>query len=236
MLHGPQRGCCDLEFAIPSVCADHLRDGLADIGIVPSFELERQDLDILPGLGIATRGPVRSILMISRVPARQIRTLAVDNSSRTSVQLSRVILRDGFGAEPELVMAEPDLNAMLRIANAALIIGDPALQLDPATLPYYVYDLGEEWVRLTGLPMVFAVWAGRAGSITPERIGQFHASYQYGRTHIEDILRQEALPRGFPMELAKQYLTQHIVYELGDLEYQGLDLFRSLTRQTAMSS
>ena len=92
MLHGPQQALFDLDFRIPSACADRMAGGEADIGIVPCFELLRQDLEVIPGAGIACHGPVRSILLVSQVPAAEIRTLAADSSSRTSVQLARVIL------------------------------------------------------------------------------------------------------------------------------------------------
>ena len=88
MLHGPQRGLFDLEFRVPAACADELASGTADIGIVPSFELTRQNLEVLPGAGIACHGPVRSILLIASRPISEIRTLAADASSRTSVQLA----------------------------------------------------------------------------------------------------------------------------------------------------
>ncbi len=132
---------------------------------MPSFELTRQDLEIIPGTGIACHGPVRSILLVSSRPAAQIRTLALDSSSRTSVELVRVILEHRYWVVPQTVSHAPDLEAMLRVADAALLIGDPALRLDPAALPWHVYDLGAEWVEMTGLPMVFAVWAGRRGMV-----------------------------------------------------------------------
>src|SRR5262245_22871672 len=118
MLHGPQRGLFDLDFQIPSICADRLARGEADIGIVPSFELTRQDLEVIPGTGIACRGAVRSILLISREPAAKIRTLAADSSSRTSVELARVILERRYGATPESIPHAPDLEGMLRVADA----------------------------------------------------------------------------------------------------------------------
>src|SRR5215510_1913805 len=131
MLHGPQRGLFKLDFRTPAGCADQLASGSADIGIVPSFELTRQDLEIIPGTGIACHGAVRSILLISREPAAEIRTLAADSSSRTSVELARVILERRYGATPESISHAPDLEAMLRVADAALIIGDPALRIEP---------------------------------------------------------------------------------------------------------
>src|SRR5258707_13073922 len=136
MLHGPERGVFDLRFALPSDCADQLASGAADIGIVPVIEMARQGLEYYRGTGIACHGPVRSILLVSKVPFRAIRTLATDSGSRTSVMLSRVILAERFGAEPSVVSRPPDLAAMLGEADAALLIGDAALAVDPATLPF----------------------------------------------------------------------------------------------------
>src|SRR5215813_5342431 len=116
MLHGPQRGLFELDFRVPAGCADQVASGAADIGIVPSFELTRQDLEIIPGAGIACHGAVRSILLISSRPAEQIRTLALDSSSRTSVELVRVILERRYGVTPRTISHAPDLDAMLQIA------------------------------------------------------------------------------------------------------------------------
>jgi len=231
MLHGPQQGLFDLDFRLPSACADVMSEGDADIGIVPSFELTRQDLEIIPGAGIACHGPVRSILLVSRKPAREIRTLAADSSSRTSVQLARVILERRYGAEYTSVPHAPDLDAMLRVADAALIIGDPALRLDPGKLPYEVHDLGGEWVEMTGLPMVFAVWAARRGVATREVEAAFRGSCRYGLEHIEELVGAESARLGFPPALVRQYLTHHIVHELGAREYEGMDLFLRYARE-----
>jgi predicted solute-binding protein len=230
MLHGPQRDLFELEFAIPAVCADRLASGAADIGIVPAFELTRQDLEVILGAGIASHGAVRSILLVSRGPAAEIRSLAADASSRTSVELARVILGQKYGAAPRIFAHEPDLEGMLRRADAALIIGDPALHIEPDGLPYHVYDLGTEWREMTGLPMVFAVWAGRRGVVTPEIAAAFRGSCRYGRERIEEIVAAEAGKRGFAPELAREYLTRHIVHELGEEDYRGMDRFLELAR------
>ncbi|MDQ6707341.1 MAG: menaquinone biosynthesis protein [Acidobacteriota bacterium] len=233
MLHGPQRGRFDLSFEIPAKCADAVAGNAADIGIIPSIELETQDLTIVPGLGIASTGPVRSILLISKVAAPEIRVLAADASSRTSVALSRIILADRYGAEPRILSHAPELGEMLAVADAALIIGDPALHLNPAELRYHVYDLGKEWKEMTGLPMVFAVWAGRPGCITPEVTEIFRDSYEYGKGNMDEILDREALPRGFDRDLARRYLCEHITYELNAEAYRGMELFRRLGRRFA---
>ena len=235
MLHGPQQGLFELDFRIPAGCADQVAAGAADVGIIPSFELTRQDLEVIPGAGIACHGPVRSILLISKTPAAEIRTVAVDSSSRTSVELARVILGRRYGAAPELFAHAPDLEAMLGKADAALIIGDPALRIQPDQLRYHVYDLGAEWVEMTGLPMVFAVWAGRRGVLTPEIGEAFRASCRFGRERLEEIVAAEAGRRGFAPELARDYLGRNIVHELGSRDYEGMKLFLEYARQAAVA-
>lgn len=223
-MHGDQRGVFDLSFAIPAECADRLQSGLADIGIVPAVELNRQKLKIILGAGIACHGPVRSIFLISKVPYDRIQKLATDSTSRTSVALSRVILARKYGVEPEVRSHAPHLASMLENADAALIIGDAALVLDPATLPFHVLDLGAEWVEMTGLPMVFAVWAARA-ELPPQDPKPFLDSMRFGLSHIADIARSEHAKVGVSEELAQSYLTDNIVFGLGDREYAGLTTF-----------
>ena len=230
MLHGNQRGAFELTFRVPSECASEVARGAADIGIIPSVELNRHDYGRVHGLGIASRGAVRSILLVSSKPFGEIQTLAGDSSSRTSVALARIILARRYGAEPRVIAHAPDLASMMAGADAALVIGDPALRLDPEAMSYRVLDLGAEWTEMTGLPMVFAVWAGRREAVTPEVEAVFHASYEFGRDHLGDIVRVEALPRGIRPELAREYLTRHIVCELGAAEYRGLDLFLEYAR------
>jgi len=230
MTHGEQRGLFDLSFAIPAECADRLESGLADIGIVPAVELNRQKLEIIRGAGIACHGPVRSILLISKVPFEEIRKLATDSTSRTSVALSRVILARKFGVEPEVRSQTPHLPSMLAQADAALIIGDAALVLEPAELPFHVLDLGAEWVKMTGLPMVFAVWAAR-GALPPQDPKPFLESMRFGLQHVDDIARAEHAKVGVSEELARKYLKENIVFELGDREYAGLKTFLQYARE-----
>lgn len=231
MLHGRQKGLFDLLYGIPAECADLLAEGKVDVGILPCFELLRQDLGTIPGLGIACRGPVRSILLVSKCPPGEIRTLAADSSSRTSVMLARIWLERRHGVVPRVARFAPDLDAMLAAADAALVIGDPALRIEPARLPYDVRDLGEEWVEMTGLPMVFAVWAGRGGCLDAEAARAFQDSCAWGLARIEEIVRAEAGPRGFTPELVRHYLTRNLVCELGAEEYRGLELFLSYARE-----
>jgi predicted solute-binding protein len=219
------RDTFDLRFALPSECADQLASGRADIGIVPVIEMARQGLDYFPGTGIACHGPVRSILVVSKVPFREIRTLATDSGSRTSAMLAQVILAERFGVRPQVFSHPADLVKMLEKADAALLIGDAALRVDPATLPFESLDLGAEWVALTGLPMVFAVWAGRK-EIVREPYGQiFLDSCRYGLAHMDDMVQAEAPARQFDADLVRRYLTRHIVFELDEKDYQGMRLY-----------
>ena len=200
-------------FRSPSECAGMLASGEAHIGIVPAIEVARQKLDYFRGAGIASDGPVRSILLVSKVPFRQIRTLATDSGSRTSVMLARILLAELYGAEPHCVSQTPDLAAMLDAADAALLIGDAALRIDPANAPFETLDLGEQWSRMTGLPMVFAVWAGRPEFIREPFGGALAASCRYGLARIDDIVREEAPRRNLPETLVHDYLTRNIQFE-----------------------
>ncbi len=228
MLHGPEREQVDLSFSIPSVCAEQVERGEIQVGLVPVAEIARQALETVPGVAIACFGAVRSILLFSRVPWASVRSLAADSSSRTSVQLARVILRERFGVEPEITPRQAHLEQMLSAGDAALIIGDAALRLNPQKLPFDYLDLGAEWLTLTGLPFVFAAWAGKPG-IPLDRISSVtRGSYKFGKTRVSEIAAQECEKRGIPRELAEVYLRDHIRYELGAAEQQGLDSFLQL--------
>lgn len=217
-----------LTFELPSVCAEVVAAGRADIGLVPLIEIARQGLEIVPGVGICCKGPVRSILLVSRVPFSSIRTLAADSSSRTSVELARVILRERYGSRPVLTPQPPVLESMLAGADAALVIGDPALRLDPDHLPYQTLDLGAEWYALTGLPMVFAAWAGKPplDLVRLERL--LVGSYEFGASRLDAIADGEAHRHGVTAELAHRYLSEHIRFRLGAEEYRGMNAFLEL--------
>lgn len=222
---GAERDIFEMSYALPSECADQLASGDADIGIVPVIEIARQKLDYFRSTGIACRGAVRSILLVSKVPVREIKTLATDTGSRTSVMLSRIILAEKYGVSPKLISRRAELAPMLGEADAALVIGDPALHIDPATLPFETLDLGLEWTQLTGLPMVFALWAGRKEVMQPVFEQAFRDSCREGLAHMDEIVRDQSPIRGITPQLAREYLTRHIVFELTDHDHQGLNLY-----------
>jgi chorismate dehydratase len=220
--NGPRRHPFELQYCLPSEGADRVQSGFADLGLLPVIEMARQGLDYCPGTGIACDGPVRSILLVSKVPPSEIRTLAVDRGSRTSVMLARVILSRKFDAHPIVTVAEPELDRMLALHDAALVIGDPALHLNPETLPFLTLDLGAEWKLLTGLPMVFAVWCGHSRFVTPANSRHFEDSLAYGERHLATIVTGEAAQRRLPPDLIHTYLTRNILFRLGENEYKGM--------------
>jgi chorismate dehydratase len=220
---GPQRDAVKLEFFLPAECADRTADGRADLGLAPVIESSRRGLPLVGDVGIACRGPVRSILLVTKTAPERIRTLAVDYGSRTSVMLARILLKERFGVDDaDLVSMAPNLDPMLAAADAALIIGDAALKIDPARLSYPSLDLGEEWWKLTGLPMVFAIWAGRSQPLP------LRGSYEYGRDHMDEYLAAEAARRGIDPGFARDYLTHVIRYDIGPEERRGLDQYLTL--------
>jgi chorismate dehydratase len=225
-LRGPQRNLARLDLELPAGCAESVRVGRACAGLLPVIEAHRQNLPFLGDVGIACRGAVRSILLLSKRPAEEIRTLAADSSSRSSVALARVLLTHHFrNTDVRFFSALPDPQRMLNAADACLIIGDPALQLNESGLSgLHVFDLGEEWFRLTSLPMVFAVWSGHV----PFDPCAFRESLEFGRTRMDDYISAAASRRGLSEKLAREYLTRHIVYDLGAEERRGCEEYLKL--------
>jgi chorismate dehydratase len=186
------------------------------------IEMARQNLAYCPGTGIACEGAVRSILLVSKVPPQDIRRMAVDRGSRTSVMLARIILQEKYGAAPIMTAATPDLDAMLSDNDAALIIGDPALHIDPEELPYLSLDLGSEWTEMTDLPMVFAVWSGHERFTGAPESRMFADALRHGLDHLPDIIAENSVSRALPAERVHRYLTHHIQFELSGRHYEGL--------------
>ncbi len=225
LLKGPQAGLAELAFDLPARCAERLAAREVDAGLVPVIEAQRQHLEPIGDLCIACRGPVRSILLLSKKPIREIRTLALDSSSRSSVMLTRILLEQVYHLEPETKTLVPDLAAMLGVADAALIIGDPALKIDPASTGLHWLDLGEAWFQHTGLPMVFAMWSGPQPDAALAEL--LAASYAYGRQRLDEIVAAEAAPRGLDPALAAAYLRDNILFQLTDEARRGLRLYLS---------
>ena len=219
----------DISYTIPSHCAQQLSEGSADIGIIPVAAYTTiPDLVIVPDVAIAAKNKVRSILLVSKAPLEKIRSVATDDSSRTSAALVEIYLRKFVGTDPGFTRQKPDLKAMLQWHDAALLIGDPALQT--RTDGYYVYDLAEEWRRWTGRPFVFAFWAVRKAALrdaSPQlNIAQaFQHSRDNGLKHIPEIADAWTGKLGLPHKLISDYLTENVDYTLDAENLEGLRLF-----------
>ena len=218
-----------VRFDVPSTCAALLHDGATDLGLIPSIEyLRGGPYAIVPDLAIASRGPVASVLLFTSRPMADVRSIAMDVSSRTSVALVRVLCARLFKVSPKLEPAGPDLPSMLGRCDAALIIGDNALFQPPNVenmLPVEVIDLGQAWTDMTGLPFVYAFWAGRPGVLEPGDVEALQRARDGGVAHSDDVAC--AYLRDMPERQAVgvRYLRENIKYHLGAEERKGLELF-----------
>lgn len=222
-----RRDLFDVRFDVPARCAALLHAGTTDLGLIPAVEYLGGHYAIVPGVAIGSRGAIASVAVFSRVPIEQARTIALDVSSRTSVALTRVLCAKRWGIQPEFVPADPDIRAMLGRADAALVIGDPALAVDPEALGVRKYDLGEEWQALTGLPFVYAMWTGRPGVASARHCEALVAARDRGVAAIDAIAR-EASAGAVGEEQARRYLGDNVRYGLGEAETAGLRRFHEL--------
>lgn len=222
----------DLRFDPPSLCASLLRSGEIDLGMIPTIAYQLHDsYRVVPGIAIASNGPVASVAIFTKAPIRQVRTIAADTSSNTSVTLARVLCFERFRIQPQFVPAPPDLPAMLSRADAAVLIGDPALFVDHQSLGVEKIDLGAEWTDMTGLPFVWAFWAGRPDAITDEGIQRLHEAKAAGMAAsdalAEDYAKAYEARTGMhaPADVARRYLRENIKYDFGPREQEALVRF-----------
>jgi chorismate dehydratase len=208
-----------VERDLPARVAERLHAGEVDLGLVPSIEYAFGRYAIVPGVAIASRGPVRSVRLFHRGPIEGVKRVALDTSSRASASLVRVLLHARLGRDPEYVPMAPGLEAMLRAADAALLIGDPALDLesDVAAL-----DLGDEWTRLTGLPFVYAFWAGPEGALDRAGVARLQEALASGLASLAEIARRQAHGNAARTATYEAYLRESISYRLGEPERAGL--------------
>ena len=222
------------ELLSPAVIADRLRNGALDVGLVPSIELARiPDLVVLPGLAIAATHEVRSVLLVSKVPIAEIRSVALDENSRTSAALVRILLAERHGLEPAMRPAAADLDSMLARSDAALLIGDPALAVPRER--YVVLDLAGEWLELTGLPFVFAVWAARREVAERVPIERFRASLETGLAELDAIVAETAAETGLAPAVLHDYYTRNLRYRMDAAAQSGLAEFLRRARERGLA-
>ena len=257
--HGQLRGKYELSFTVPSQCAEALRSGAADVAIIPAIEYQRiPDLVILPNLSISSKKSVRSLLLVSRKPIREVSRIALDRSSRSTQALTRILCEKLWHITPEFFEAAPDLPAMLRQADAALLIGDPALRLAIASTPgahrdaagdtvstdalvglwgsdsLFIYDIDEKWRMLTSLPAVLAVWAARQQAVTPELVQDFQDSLAFGLQHVDAIASEAAAEMKLPAGDLRRYLLENIDYHLDEENLRGLARYCELAAELGL--
>jgi chorismate dehydratase len=239
----------DVHYTLPSVCAAELHCGAADLGLIPIAALTPA-LAIVPGCAIASLDEVRSILLLVKNPGHlptadaltRVRSVAADTASRSSVAYTRILFEHFHSTHPTFINQPADPLAMLASADAALLIGDPALlarehraQLDAAAnAPLLWLDLAHLWRELTGLPWVAAVWAARTEALVPagltsqQLIRDLTASRDAGLAHTEQLVAEWTPRLAVSPETIRTYLTQNIHYTLDPDCLRTIQLFRTL--------
>lgn len=216
-----------VRFDPPSRCAALLHEGTIDVGMIPTIEYCRgPEYRIVPGMAIISRSAVASVALFTRKPLKDIRTIAADTSSRTSNGLIRILCAERFRIDPEFRPMPPDPDAMLEACDAALIIGDPALYLDPADKGVEKIDLAEEWIGLTGLPFVWAFWAGRPEALGADDVRILAAARDAGAENADAIADDYC--GSARAQLGRRYLRDNIQYHLEDADVAGLRRYYEL--------
>ncbi len=217
----------ELTLDVPSNLLAGLRDNRYDVALLPVIDYQRLDrLIVIPVGGIGSDGATLTVRIFSRVPIHEIESLACDPDSHTSVALARIILSRRHNLRPELI----DLgNATGALREARLLIGDKVICEEPKGFAHQL-DLGAEWKALTHLPFVFAAWMSR-DIVDIDRIhAVLEQAKRAGLANIESIIQTHGVPRGWPADLARQYLTHHLTFNIGDRE---LDAIRRFHRYAA---
>jgi chorismate dehydratase len=212
----------------PSRCADLLHHGHIDLGLIPSVEYAHGDYRIVPGVAVGSDGPVASVALFSRVPVQKITTIALDTSSRTSSALIRVLCARHFDIRPAFVSHPPEIAAMLVAAGAAMLIGDRALFADAAALDAEKIDLGTEWQSMTGLPFVYAFWAGAPKALGAPDVARLQEARRAGESDIDRIAATFFPEDRVKQQIGARYLRENIRFGFGPREQEGFELFARL--------
>jgi chorismate dehydratase len=231
-LHGSQRDAVELlTDTAPARCAEMLARGEVDAALVPVIEYQRiPNLMMIPDVCVGSRSAVRSVVLVSRLNnLKKVKRVALDNSSRTSVALVKIIFREFLGFEPEWELSEPDLQSMLRKADAALIIGDPAMKVPRDQ--FRVFDLATLWREFTGFGFVFAMWMARKDSVGKVRADDFAAARNEGLANLNRVIASYPQQIQLSEEELRQYLTENIVFTVDPEMREGLDRYFSLARK-----
>jgi chorismate dehydratase len=218
----------ELVYDLPSRLADDLAEGRLDVALIPTVEyFQDPSYQVVSDACIACRGPVLSVSLLSRCPRSEIRSLALDEGSRTSVALVQILLREQYGLTPSLLPLPIGSAAQDVDADAVLVIGDRAIHAEKGGF-VEAWDLGDEWYRWSGLPFVFAMWTARGGlSIDLGPLQEaLETARDAGLANLASIARQEAGTLGLNEQQCLAYLRDNLHFSLGEKEREGLELFR----------
>ena len=216
-----------LRFDVPARCAALLHDRSVDLALLPVIEyLRRPDYRVVPDIAVASTGPVASVALFTTRPATAIRSIAIDASSRTAVALLRVLCAQWFEIEPKFVTMHPDLQAMLKRCDAAMLIGDVALFTEYETVvDIEKIDLGEEWTAMTGLPFVWAFWAGRGDLVKPDHVAALRAARDAGAAALDEVVAAHQGGDPEQAEIARAYLRENVQFALTEEGLVGVKRF-----------
>jgi len=209
---------------VPSRLLSGMRENRFDIALLPVIDYQRmKELRLVPSGGIGCDGPTLTVRIFSRKPIERIKTLSCDRDSHSSVALARIILAERYGARPQFV----DLTGESSQDDARLLIGDKVVTAEQGGFPYQ-FDLGQEWKTLTGLPFVFAAWMAPASTDLGDLPQRLNEARLQGVAHAREIVERDARAGGWPTELALQYLTVNLQYEIGPRQIEAIQLFYQL--------
>jgi chorismate dehydratase len=231
-LHGSRQDAVELfTHKAPARCAEMLSSGEVDGALVPVIEYQRiPDIAIVPDVCVGARSAVRSVVIASKLNnLKKVKRVALDDSSRTSVALVKIIFREFLGFEPEWETSPPDLRSMLEHNDAALIIGDPAMKIPRNQLR--VFDVATLWHDFTGFGFVFAMWMISTSHAEQIRAIDFKTARDEGLGHLDQIAAQYADQIALSRDEIKDYLTRNIAFRMDEEMNKGLQLYFDLARK-----
>ncbi|HEV2296843.1 MAG TPA: MqnA/MqnD/SBP family protein [Tepidisphaeraceae bacterium] len=219
-----QRPDVRLTLDVPANLLDGLRASRFDLALLPVIDYQRMEgLQVLPAAGIGSDGQTLTVRIFSRTPIERISTLACDADSHTSVALARIVLARAYGLRPEFVELKRNRGAGAG-HDAQLLIGDKVVCESPAGYPHQL-DMGAAWKDLTGMPFVFAAWMGPAAAISAFADETLRRAKRQGLAHVDEIVQRYAVPRGWPAETAREYLTRHLQFDIGEPQLEAIRAF-----------
>jgi chorismate dehydratase len=221
----------ELTLAVPSKLIEGLRAGGLDVALLPVIDYQRMEgLCIVPSGGIGCDGETLTVRIFSKCPLTQIKTLACDTDSHTSIALARIIFAESYGMNPRFV--EWTRNEE-QPCDAKLLIGDKVVCEEPPGFEDQI-DLGSAWKKLTGLPFVFAAWTARKGIDLGELPAQLEEAKRAGLANVNEIVKRYAISKGWPAGLAMQYLSVYLKFDIGDKQLEAMRTFHQLAAKHGM--